>query len=44
MHLEPLTVIVGANSTGKSNLVKALDFISDITQMALGAVYTKKWI
>lgn len=35
VHLEPLTVIVGANSTGKSNLVKALDFISDIAQYGI---------
>lgn len=35
VHLEPLTVIVGANSTGKSNLVKALDFISDIAEYGI---------
>ena len=35
VHLEPLTIIVGANSTGKSNLVKALDFISDIAQFGI---------
>lgn len=31
----PLTVIVGANSTGKSNLIKALDFTSDIPRYGL---------
>lgn len=42
VHLEPLTVIVGANSTGKSNLVKALDFISDIAQYGIhDAVYKR---
>lgn len=42
IHLEPLTVIVGANSTGKSNLVKALDFISDIVEFGIhDAVYQR---
>lgn len=42
IHLEPLTVIVGANSTGKSNLVKCLDFISDIVQYGIhDAVYKR---
>lgn len=42
VHLEPLTVIVGANSTGKSNLIKALDFISDIAQYGIhDAVYKR---
>ena len=40
--MEPLTVIVGANSTGKSNLIKALDFISDIAQYGIhDAVYKR---
>ncbi|RNI28851.1 AAA family ATPase [Rufibacter latericius] len=33
--LSPLTVIVGANSTGKSNLVKAIDFLSDVAEVGL---------
>lgn len=42
IHLEPLTVIVGANSTGKSNLIKCLDFISDIVQYGIhDAVYKR---
>lgn len=35
IHLNPLTVIVGANSTGKSNVIKALDFLSDIPKFGL---------
>src|SRR5690606_39085444 len=27
---EPLTVLIGANGSGKSNLVKAIEFISDL--------------
>lgn len=42
VKLQPLTVIVGANSTGKSNLIKCLDFISDITQYGLiDAIYNR---
>lgn len=42
IHLEPLTVVVGANSTGKSNLIKALDFISDIVEYGVNdAVYQR---
>ena len=42
IHLEPLTVIVGANSTGKSNLIKALDFVSDVVQYGIhDAIYQR---
>ncbi|AZA58070.1 AAA family ATPase [Chryseobacterium shandongense] len=42
VKIEPLTVIVGANSTGKSNLVKCIDFISDIAQYGLvDAIYNR---
>ncbi|SFB15928.1 Predicted ATPase [Flavobacterium swingsii] len=42
VDLSPLTVIVGANSTGKSNLIKAIDFISDIAQYGLlDAIYNR---
>lgn len=42
VELSPLTVIVGANSTGKSNLIKALDFISDMTDFGLiDAIYNR---
>lgn len=42
IELNPLTVIVGANSTGKSNLIKAIDFISDIAQFGLNdAIYNR---
>ena len=33
--LKPITVIIGANGSGKSNLVKALEFISDIPRNGL---------
>lgn len=33
--LTPLTTIVGANATGKSNLIKALEFISDLSRIGL---------
>ena len=35
IKLNNLTVVVGANATGKSNLIKAIDFISDITRFGL---------
>lgn len=42
VELKPLTTIVGANATGKSNLIKAIDFISDIAEFGLQeAVYTR---
>lgn len=42
IKLMPLTVIVGANSTGKSNLIKALDFISDIPRFGLREALYKR--
>ena len=30
-----MTVIVGANNTGKSNLIKALEFVGDIAGIGL---------
>ena len=42
VQLHPLTVIVGANSTGKSNLIKGIDFVSDIAQFGLiDAIYNR---
>ena len=35
VSLQELTVIVGANATGKSNLIKAIDFISDLSEFGL---------
>ncbi len=35
MNLEKLTVIVGANATGKSNLVKGIEFLSDLVNLGL---------
>jgi len=35
IELSPLTVIVGANNTGKSNLIKALEFVGDIAGIGL---------
>lgn len=42
IELQPLTVIVGANSTGKSNLIKALDFLSDIPKFGLQETLYKR--
>ena len=33
--LEPVTVLIGANGSGKSNFVKALEFLSDIPRNGL---------
>lgn len=42
IDLQKLTVIVGANATGKSNLIKAVDFISDISEIGLQeAIYRR---
>ena len=39
VELHPLTVIVGANGSGKSNLIEALDFVGSIPRMGVaGAV------
>jgi len=35
LDFSPLTVIVGANGSGKSNLVKALEFISMIPRSGI---------
>lgn len=35
IQLNNLTVVVGANATGKSNLIKTIDFISDIARFGL---------
>lgn len=35
VELNQLTAIVGANSTGKSNLIKLVDFISDVARIGL---------
>lgn len=35
IKLKPLTVLVGANGSGKSNLIKAIEFISLIAQQGL---------
>jgi predicted ATPase len=37
----PLTVIVGANGAGKSNLLKALDFISTLANTGLASAVTE---
>ncbi len=35
IELRPLTVIVGANNTGKSNLIKCLDFLGNLSRKGL---------
>ena len=40
VHLQPLTVIVGANGSGKSNLIEALDFLGSVPRRGVaGAVH-----
>lgn len=40
--LEPLTVLIGANGSGKSNLVKALEFISDLPSSGVQLAVNKQ--
>ena len=35
IELKPLTVIVGANATGKSNMIRGIEFLSDIVTFGL---------
>ncbi len=42
VELRNLTTIVGANATGKSNLIKAIDFISDIAEYGLQEAIYKR--
>lgn len=35
VELKPLSVIVGANATGKSNLIRSIEFLSDIVNFGL---------
>ncbi len=35
IDLEPLSVIVGANATGKSNMIKGIEFLSDLVNYGL---------
>ena len=35
IEFQPLTVIVGANNTGKSNLIKSLEFIGNVSRYGL---------
>ncbi|MEL0644390.1 AAA family ATPase [Olleya sp. Ti.3.14] len=42
VDLQKLTVIVGANATGKSNLIKAVDFISDLAEYGLQETVYKR--
>jgi len=42
MNLKNLTVIVGANATGKSNLIKGIQFLSDLVTLGLKeAIYRR---
>lgn len=40
--LTPLTVLIGANGSGKSNLVKALEFISDLPRVGVQLAISKQ--
>jgi predicted ATPase len=35
IELEPLSVIVGANATGKSNMIRGIEFLSDLVNFGL---------
>jgi predicted ATPase len=35
IDLEPLSVIVGANATGKSNMIRGIEFLSDLVNIGL---------
>ena len=35
LYIDPLTVLIGKNASGKSNVVDALDFLNSIMQGAL---------
>ena len=42
LTLNKLNVIVGANATGKSNLIKAIEFFSDLASLGLNeAIYRR---
>src|SRR6266404_146894 len=32
LYLDPLTILIGANASGKSNVLDALDFLSQVAQ------------
>jgi len=40
VRLSPLTVIVGASGSGKSNLIKALEFFAAVPRIGLLATVT----
>lgn len=40
--LENITVLIGANGSGKSNLVKALEFLSDVPEYGLDLAITRQ--
>lgn len=42
ISFEPITVLIGANGSGKSNLVKALQFLSDIPDVGIGVAVSKQ--
>jgi predicted ATPase len=41
VELSPLTVIVGANGSGKSNLIKALEFLASVPRIGLVATVNR---
>jgi predicted ATPase len=42
INLTDLTVIVGANATGKSNLIKGIEFLSDLANLGLSETIYKR--
>ncbi|MDG1818517.1 MAG: AAA family ATPase [Porticoccaceae bacterium] len=42
ISLEPFTVLIGANGSGKSNLVKALEFLSDLPSAGIDYAVSKQ--
>ena len=39
LYIDPLTVLIGTNASGKSNVVDALDFLNSIMQLCIGRCY-----
>ena len=35
LYIDPLTVLIGTNASGKSNVVDALDFLNSMMQLSL---------
>ena len=43
LDLDPLTVLVGPNASGKSNLMDILGFLGDIARLGLETAINSSW-